>query len=244
MSTVEQVFRRTKTITFDCYGTLVDWRTGLTRCFGELFGPVAGCWTGLKPAPHVLFESYLRAEAEVEATAEPLCGGYRSYRQVVSTAVRRVAERFGYDLPPGRADLLAETLPDWPLFADTNDALVRLKQRYRLGVLSNIDRDLFSKTARHFEVAFDFVVTAEDVKSYKPALGHFQRLLMEHGGREDVLHVAQSLFHDGVPTTELGIAYVWINRYREANETAVRPLAEYPGLASFAETACGVSSVE
>lgn len=238
MSTVEQVFRRTKTITFDCYGTLVDWRTGLTRCFSELFGPVA------EDRARELYKSYLRAEAEVEATAEPLCGGYRSYRQVVSTAIRRVAERFGYDLPPGRADLLAETLPDWPLFADTNDALVRLKQRFRLGVLSNIDRDLFSKTARHFEVAFDFVVTAEDVKSYKPALGHFQRLLTEHGGRDDVLHVAQSLFHDQVPTAELGIASVWINRYAEANETAVRPLAEYPDLASFVETACGVSSVK
>ncbi len=223
MSTIKQVFRRTKTITFDCYGTLVDWRAGLSRCFNELFGQAA------EDRANELFESYVRAEAEVEAE------GYRPYRQVLSTVAGRVAERFGFNLPPQRADLLAQMLPEWPLFADTNAALVRLKQRYRLGVLSNIDRDLFRGTARHFDVTFDFVVTGEDVQAYKPALAHFKRLFSEYGGRDDVLHVAQSLFHDAAPAAELGIPYVWINRYRDANDTAVRPLAEYADLASFAE---------
>ena len=133
--------------------------------------------------------------------------------------------------------LVAEGLGHWPLFADTNEALCLLKRRYRLGVLSNIDRDLFDATASHFEIDFDFVVTAEDVRSYKPGNGHFERLLAEHGDRETTLHVAQSLFHDGVPCARFGLAYVWINRYNEPNATAVRPLAEYADLRSLAEAA-------
>ncbi len=225
MSTIEEVLGRTKTITFDCYGTLIDWRAGVTQAFRELFGPAT-----LDQAEE-LFKAYVRTEAEIEAE------GYRSYREVLSTVAERLAERFGVPLAPNRAGLLAEMLPHWPPFADTNEALARLERRFRLGVLSNIDRDLFAGTAREFDVTFDFVVTAEDVRSYKPAHGHFERLLSTFGKSDEVLHVAQSLFHDGVPTGELNIPYVWINRYNEANTTSVRPLAVYTDLASLAEAA-------
>ena len=126
-------------------------------------------------------------------------------------------------------------MPDWPPFADTNEALVSLKRRFRLGILSNIDRNLFAETARRFDVAFDFVVTAEDVRSYKPGHAHFERLLSKHAEPGRVVHVAQSLFHDGVPTAELGIAFVWINRYNDANTARVHRLGEYADLKSFAE---------
>ena len=227
MTAVEDVYRRTKTITFDCYGTLIDWAAGLGRSFEQIFG------TALADRKDELFEAYVKVEASVES------GAYRSYRDVLRATAERLAKRFEIDLPAERAELLADTLPRWSAFADTNGALARLQQRYRLGVLSNVDRDLFAGTARHFDIEFDFVVTAEDVHSYKPHHPHFRKLLDSHAERDSVLHVAQSLFHDGVPAGELGIAFAWINRYNEVNETAVRPLAEFPDLTSFADVVCG-----
>jgi 2-haloalkanoic acid dehalogenase type II len=215
------------TITFDCYGTLIDWRAGLQSSLAELF-ELAFC-----DLPDGLFDAYVQTEAEVEG------GAYQSYRRVLTATAERLAKRFNFDLPPGLAELLAETLPHWAPFADTNEALVRLKRRYRLGVLSNIDRDLFAGTALQFDVEFDFVVTAEDVQSYKPGQAHFQWLLSRHIEHDRVLHVAQSLFHDGVPAQGLGIAFVWINRYKEVNTTAVRPLAEFADLKSLADATVG-----
>jgi 2-haloacid dehalogenase len=234
MSSLEDVLRSVKTITFDCYGTLIDWQGGLARFFHELLGPAAAART------NELFGTYVQVEAEIEG--QP----YHRYRDVLAEVATRFAERLKVDLAPGRVGLLADMLPDWAPFPDTNDALVRLKNHYRLGVLSNIDRDLFAGTARHFDVPFDFVVTAQDVRSYKPGHAHFERLLVAHSPRGEVLHVAQSLFHDGAPAGELGIPYVWINRYGEKNETDVRPLAVFKdlvGLADAADQAAGASSV-
>ena len=227
MNTVDEVLRRTRVITFDCYGTLIDWAAGLRGSLDAVFGEA------LTQHHAELFEAYTQVEAVVEA--EP----YHSYREVLAATVERLAQRLDLELPPGRARLLAESLPEWRPFPDTNAALRRLKERYRLGVLSNIDRDLFVGTARHFDVEFDFVVTAEDVQSYKPGHGHFRKLLEDHAEPKTVLHVAQSLYHDGVPAAELGLAYVWINRYRGENDTTARPVAEYPDLKSLADAACG-----
>lgn len=226
MNSIHEVLRRTTTLTFDCYGTMIDWSAGLWRSFAEIFGPSV---TERKPE---WFDAYVRAEAEVES------GPYRSYREVLALVTERLARQFDIPLPPVQETKLAEMLPDWAPFQDTKDALTRLKQRYRLGVLSNIDKDLFAGTAKQLGVEFDFVVTAEDVRSYKPAPGHFQRLLDAHGGIGTAVHVAQSLYHDGAPANELGISFIWINRYKERNHTSVRPLAEFPDLRSFADAAC------
>lgn len=221
------VFNRTTTITFDCYGTLIDWSAGLWRSFVEIFGPVVA------ERKQEWFDAYVRTEAEVES------GPYLSYREVLAVVTKRLARQFDLPIPIGRGARLAEMLPHWAPFPDTNDALARLKKRFRLGVLSNIDNDLFAGTARQLGVTLDFVVTAEDVRSYKPAQGHFQRLIDAHGGTDAALHVAQSLYHDGAPANELGLAFVWINRYKERNQTAVRPLAVFPDLCSFADAVCG-----
>jgi len=226
MSSIQDVLRRTKTITFDCYGTLIDWSAGLWRSFAEIFGPVVA------ERKQEWFDAYVRVEAEVES------GPYQSYREVLAVVTERLAREFDLPLPAGREAKLAEMLPGWAPFPDTNDALARLKHRFRLGVLSNIDRDLFAGSAKQFGIAFDFIVTAEDVRSYKPAHGHFQRMSDVHGGTDTALHVAQSLYHDGVPANELGLAFVWINRYKERNHTSVRPLAEFPDLRSFTDAAC------
>lgn len=230
MDSAIDVFKRTTTITFDCYGTLIDWSAGLWSAsggFAAIFGTVVA------QRKKEWFDAYVRAEAEVES------GPYRSYREILAVVTERLARQFDLPLPAGREAKLAEMLPGWAPFLDTNDALARLKQRFRLGVLSNIDKDLFAGTAKQLGVAFDFVVTAEDVRSYKPAYGHFQRLNDAHGGIETALHVASSLYHDGAPANELGLAFVWINRYKERNHTGLRPLAEFPDLRSFADAACG-----
>lgn len=211
-------------ITFDCYGTLVDWEAGLRAAIREVSG---------RDDP-ALFDAYLATEAEIEAES------YRPYREVLAEALRRVAEQFDFTVPQDRANALAETLPRWPLWPDTNAALQRLKSRYRIGVLSNIDRDLFAGTAGQFTIDIDLLVTAEDVRSYKPSHDHFLRMFeQEDGGREVVLHAAQSLYHDCVPATHLGIANVWINRRGEANETDAEPLAEFPDIAGLADALLG-----
>ena len=225
MNSIRDILARTKTISFDCYGTLIDWDAGLARSFVDIFGSTAN------ERRSELFDTYVRAEAEIEG------GPYCSYREVLAAVVERVAERFGWDVLPGRRERLAELLPTWTPFADTNAALKRLKTRYRLGVLSNIDHDLFAGTARHFPIEFDFVVTAQDVRQYKPNLAHFERFLAEHGERDGWLHVAQSQFHDGRPANQLGIAFVWINRYNDPVDRSVRSNAVYPDLKSLADAA-------
>ena len=223
MSCFSEIVRRTKVLTFDCYGTLIDWDAGLFGVFREVFG------SEVNRRRRELFEAYVTIEAELES------GSFRSYREVVTVALERLAARFEWVLPANRRGAIADTLPNWRPFADTGEALARLKKRFRLGVLSNIDRELFTGTARHFPVAFDFVITAQDVGAYKPSAAHLQRFLRDFGGLGSSIHVAQSLFHDGRPAGELGVAFVWINRYKEANGTTVRPLVEFADLRSFAD---------
>lgn len=213
---------RVKTLTFDCYGTLVDWRGGITAALLPLLGD------RVPDGPTAMIDAYVETEAEIESER------YRTYREVLGLTERKLCERVGAAVPEN-SGVLANSLGSWPLHADTNEALRRLAARYKLGVLSNIDRDLFAQTARNFDVAFDFLISAEDVRSYKPGFAHFERMLAQHGPPESVLHVAQSLFHDGEPAGKLGIAFVWINRYKHQNDTEVAPAAEFASLAELAD---------
>ena len=207
-------------ITFDCYGTLVDWETGIRSAIRDISG---------RDDP-ALFDAYVETEAQVEA--EP----YRPYRDVTADALRRVAHRFGFNVALGREHAIAHSLPDWPVWPDTNPALARLKRRYRIGILSNIDRDLIAQTMQRFTVEIDLLVTAEDVRAYKPAHAHFERMLADRGGRrEGLLHAAQSWFHDCVPATRLNIPHVWINRRSEPPGPDAHPSATFPNLTLFAD---------
>lgn len=207
-------------LAFDCYGTLVDWETGVRSAIREIAGV----------ADPALFYAYLEIEAEVEREA------YQSYRAVLAEVLQRLGRRFKFSVASEQADHFAATLPSWPLWPDTNGALERLKQRFRLGVLSNIDRDLFAETAEQFSVDMDLLVTAEDVCSYKPKHGHFLKMLAKVGGdATGVLHCAQSLFHDCAPATQLGIPNIWINRRSETNTSSAEPLAEFADLSQLAD---------
>lgn len=223
MNPLDSIRDQIQWLTFDCYGTLVDWDAGIRQALGQVCGERGR-------ALDAMVESYIKHEARIES--DP----FTSYKNVQAQALRALADEHGFSLADADADILSRTLPDWPVFTDTTAALKRLKSRYKLGVLSNVDRDLFAGTQRKLGVEFDLLVTAEDVRSYKPAHGHFTRMLEHVGGeRSSVLHVAQSLFHDAAPASELELNYVWINRYGGLNENGVAMLVEFDSLAALAD---------
>jgi len=210
-------------VTFDCYGTLIDWEGGLRTAFEE-----AARADGVALDPAVL-AAYHEVEPVVEREA------YRRYRAVIAEAARRAAARLGWALDERRAALVADSVPDWPPFPDTNPALQRLRGAgYRLGILSNVDDDLLAGTRRHFAVPFDFWVTAQEVGSYKPASPHFERG-REHAGGARWLHAAQSYFHDVVPARAAGIPMAWINRKGQRPTGETRPDREFRTLAELAD---------
>ena len=217
-------------LTFDCYGTLIDWEQGI---LGAL-RPVLSAHHLHLPDAEIL-ALYAALESQVEA------GAYCPYR----TVLRQVMEGFGATLhfvpTPQELACLAASLKYWQPFADTVAALWALQSRYRLAIISNIDADLFTATAQHLQVPFDWVITAERVQSYKPSWQNFT-YAMEHIGvpKARILHVAQSLYHDIVPAKQLGLTAVWVNRYqRRAGATPpvpVQPDLEVPDLRTLVAT--------
>lgn len=207
-------------ITFDCYGTLIDWERGFTDAFVR---------EGIAdPADRDrVIDLYHHVEPEIESTWKP-------YREVLREVAVRVAARLGHEIDLARASFLPDSLPSWPVFPDTNPALERLREAgIRLGILSNVDDDLFARTAEQFTVSFDLVITAAQVRSYKPAHAHFLEARRRIGDAR-WLHAAQSHFHDVVPARALGIEVAWVNRKREQPARGVLPDHEVPDMAGLA----------
>ncbi len=213
---------RLRLITFDCYGTLIDWESGIRQALGA---QLAACGLSWKERH---FQRYLEIESRLQCTA------YRPYREILNAAETELLRELG--VTAGPKPRLAKALPGWQPFDDTVAALRRLKQAHPLGILSNIDRDLFAKSARLLPVAFDVVITAEDVRYYKPGTAHFERLLQDTGlAAEQVLHVAQSRFHDIQPCLALHLPCVWINRRGESAVDHEVVVKQFPDLKSFAD---------
>lgn len=211
-------------ITFDCYGTLIDWEGGISHAF-----QAAAAADGVVIEPASVLAAYAELEPAVETEA------YRSYREVLAETARRVAARLGWALDPARATFLPESLPNWQPFPDTNPALERLRAAgFRLGILSNVDDDLLASTRQHFTTPLDLLVTAQQVGSYKPAHGHFLTARERIGGAR-WLHAAQSYFHDIAPARTLGIPCAWINRKGEAPSGPQRPDREFRTLTELAD---------
>src|SRR5437763_8410073 len=207
-------------ITFDCYGTLIDWEMGISNAFLN-----AAAADGVTLAADAVLRAYAEIEHQVENE------GYRLYRDVLRNTATRVANSLGWQLASERADFLAESLPSWQPFADTNPALERLVAAgCRLGILSNIDDDLLAETRKHFTVPFDVVVTAQQVRSYKPGRAHFLTA-RELIGPSRWLHAAESNFHDIIPTNALGIDNAWINRQRQQELPGGTPKFKFDDLA-------------
>lgn len=215
--------RRYDVVTFDCYGTLIDWEEGIGTAFVR-----EAAEDGLVLDRSRVLTAYHELEPQIEAVA------YRSYREVQAVTAIRVAQRLGWLLSAERARFLADSLPDWKPFSDTNAALEQLvASGYRLGILSNVDDDLLSSTRRHFTVSFDVVVTAQQVRSYKPAPGHFEEARRRVGDAR-WLHAAQSFFHDVVPARNLGIPVAWVNRKAERASGVIRPDLEVRNMTELA----------
>ena len=219
---------RYDTLTFDCYGTLIDWRQGIVAAFRDAAGEAAG----ELPGAERILELHARHEAELQAAP------YRPYREVLTETARRAAAELGLGPALEPFDFLADSLPRWPPFADTNPALAALRRAgIRLGILSNVDDELLEATLEQLDVEFELLVTAEQVRAYKPASPHFERARERLRGR-GWLHAAQSPFHDLVPAGELGLPAVWINRLGEPCAPGLRPLRVFPDLAGLADWLC------
>jgi 2-haloalkanoic acid dehalogenase type II len=218
-------------LTFDCYGTLIDWNRGIAGAVRAACPEAAGL------SNEALLGSFYAIQDGLK-TSE-----YRPYRQLLTEVTLELARRNGWTISQESARQVPASIPDWTPFDDTNEALARLASAgFRLGILSNIDDDLLSGTLRHFDVAFDLLVTAQSLRSYKPARAHFDRALEEVGGERDrLLHLAQSLFHDVRPATQLGLDVVWVNRASEPHPADVEPLVVTPDLSSAVDWVLGRS---
>ncbi len=210
-------------LSFDCYGTLIDWETGILE---QALPRLASA--GAKDVdPVAVLRAYVKHEAALEA------GRYRPYREVLVETLSRIGNDLGVRLDRMSCAAFAAGLADWPPFPDTVDALLRLAAKYRLVILSNVDDDLFEHTARRLGNPFDAVITAQQVGSYKPALGHFWAARERLGlSPANWLHIAQSLYHDHVPAKSLGLRTVWVDRPTRLAGTGVAPpvprIAERP----------------
>jgi putative hydrolase of the HAD superfamily len=196
-------------LSFDCYGTLIDWEAGI--------GAVLSTWAaeyGLEPATEQLLLDYADAEAAVERQSPTA-----RYPEVLAESFHRVGVGLGRPVSAEWAARLGGSVPDWPAFPDSAEALARLRRHYRLIILSNVHRDGFAGSNRQLRGDFAAIITAEDVGGYKPAEPHFRaldRTLNDLGiPRGRLLHVAQSLFHDHVAAKREGLPSVWINRRRD-----------------------------
>ena len=220
-------------ITFDCYGTLIDWETGI---LAALRGALDG--HGAVADDEALLEQYARFEAAAEA------GPYLPYREVLARSLRGVCAGLGCEPTVAETRRFSESVADWPAFPDSAAALARLGGHFRLGVITNCDTDLFARSNERLGVQFEWVITAEQLGSYKPNPRNFELALEQIGGpRSRHLHVAQSLFHDHVPAQALGLTTVWIDRRRGRPGSGATPAAVatpdyvFADMASFAAAA-------
>jgi 2-haloacid dehalogenase len=222
-------------LTFDCYGTLIDWEAGIGAGLERVLAA-----RGVQVDRERLLERYAGVESTLEA------GPYLPYREVLGRALREVCA--AWDVTPSDAETAAfgGSVGEWPAFPDSPVALARLATRYRLGVITNCDDDLFAASSRRLGVTFDWVVTAQQAGSYKPSPHNFELALARMGlPRERILHVAQSRFHDHVPAKAMGLSTVWVDRRHDRPGSGATPPATavpdltVPDLATLARLALG-----
>ena len=195
-------FNRFEILTFDCYGTLINWEAGILSALHRILTA-----HGKKIDDATLLKLYGDLEQRAEA------GPFHSYRAVLESVVRRFGAELGFTPTAEEARSLPDSLPTWKPWPDTVAALRQLKTRFRLAILSNVDDDLFAATRPHLGVELDEVITAQQAQAYKPSLKVFELALARiKAAAHRVLHVGQSIYHDVIPAQALGLATVWVNR--------------------------------
>jgi 2-haloacid dehalogenase len=231
MTTID--FDRFDVLTFDVYGTLIDWEAGIATGLRGVLGP-----REVEADEDDLLERFGRHEAALEA------GPYRPYREILAGALAGTCEEFGVEPTREELDAFGGSVGAWPAFPDSAAALAALGRRFRLGVITNCDDDLFAASNERLGVTFEWAITAQQVGSYKPDLRNFEAAFERIGvPRDRILHVAQSLFHDHAPAGRLGLTSVWVDRrHGRSGSGATPPATASPTLtvadmASFARLA-------
>lgn len=224
-------FNRFSVVTFDCYGTLINWEVGILGALQPILKKY-----GRNLSDAGVLELYSSFEPQIQSS------GYMPYRQVLGEIVRKFGAKLVFTPTQKEIDSLAESIRDWPPFPDTTAALRKLKTKYKLAIISNIDDDLLAFSLRLMGIPFDHIITAQQAKSYKPSHNNFNLALQKIGmPKEKVLHAAESLYHDIAPANELGIANVWVNRRGgkpgATKDVAAKPGMEVPDLKTLADVA-------
>jgi 2-haloacid dehalogenase len=209
-------FNQFDTLSFDCYGTLIDWEAGIVAALRPVLAR-----HGVTRSD----EELLNLFGEIESTIQR--GSYRPYREVLATTLDGIGERLGFTPSDEERTTFGGSVEDWPAFPDSVEGLQALSARFKLVILSNIDDDLFAYSAQKLGVAFADVITAQQAGSYKPNRHNFELLLERTGNQPDrLLHVAQSLFHDIAPAKALSLTTVWVNRRHDRPGFGATPAAE------------------
>jgi 2-haloacid dehalogenase len=212
-------------VTFDVYGTLIDRDTGVYEAFAA-----EAARDGVELDRAELLALVREITREIEG------GSYELYAEVLRRTAIEVAKRLNWDLEPSRSGFLPESVQRWKPFKETNTQLAKLAKKYKLGLLSNIDDKLLGQTRRHIPTDFDLVVTAQQVRSYKPDPAHFTECARRMGGKRGWVHVAASHYHDVVPCVKARVPVIWVNRNKEKLDSSQRkPTVEVPNLREAAK---------
>jgi len=212
-----------KVLSFDCYGTLMDWETGITQALQPLLAR-----SGKALSSDQVLETFARLEAAQEKETPSMI-----YSELLGVVHTRMAKEWDTEPITQESEAFGNSIPNWPAFADSPEALQYLKQHYKLVILSNVDRESFKTSNKRLQVEFDYIFTAQDIGSYKPNLRNFKYMLQRLGAegyqRHEILHTAESLFHDHVPANQVGLATAWIHRrHSQAGFGATRPPESAP----------------
>jgi 2-haloacid dehalogenase/putative hydrolase of the HAD superfamily len=217
--------KQVRFVTTDCYGTLIDWEAGAYDAFQK-----EADRDGFTIDKNRCTELFVKIQQEI------MGGSYELYAEVLRRTAVRVAEELGWDLEPSRSNFLPSSVPRWPAFRETNAQLERLSKKFELGVLANVDDKLLGSTRRHFRVDFDLVVTAQQVRSYKPDPAHFKECQRRIGGKSGWVHIASGYETDVVPALSAKIPVIWVNRKgRELGPGEKKPTEEVKTLRDAAK---------
>jgi 2-haloacid dehalogenase len=212
-------------VTFDVYGTLIDWETGIYDAF-----TAEAARDDVEIDRNELIPLFHEVSREIES------GSYELYAEVLRRTAIEIAKRIGWALEPSRSGFLPDSVQRWPAFKEMNQQLQKLAKKYKLGLLSNIDDKLLGQTRRHIPTDFDLVVTAQQVRSYKPELAHFTETARRMGGKRGWVHVASSHYHDVVPCVKQRVPVIWVNRGKETLDSSQKkPTAEVANLKEAAK---------
>ncbi len=212
-------------VTFDVYGTLIDWETGIYEAFAK-----EAARDGFELDRAELIALFHEISREIEG------GSYELYAEVLRRTAIEIAKRLEWPLEPSRSGFLPDSVERWKPFKETNIQLQKLAKKYKLGLLSNIDDKLLGQTRRHIPTDFDLVVTAQQVRSYKPEPAHFTECARRVGGKRGWVHVASSHYHDVAPCVKARVPVIWVNRSKETLESSQKkPTAEVTSLKEAAK---------